>query len=870
MAAVPPPAAPGLTPASIKKYAGSAPINFRLILVNCLLIGGCGYVLYASVVRYNVALDDFDRVARTNVLTTRPCGLAVPRTKYMLESLNEISDGAFAEVKEESYVNRIQNALCGTGVVVNALRAGLQAKEIEEYDPDDDGLASNASVKAYVCACKSASCNAKEYGDFLRRVTHAYVLAAPAFERYEHGLVATLNCMRGNNPFADGVCANGELIRTQLTDAATNAMALLSGSDSEAYPRLHEQIYRLLALSVLEYRDRANNDGMCFKNTDAQVSPLALCQSKLAEYIASNKEQGAVLSKPNATKQLYYQRVAGTSTCDWSSATDSAETNPSMPAVRARKFGADYYLSTTTPVVGVCASMLEFGWLGRKRLFGIPDPASNAQWYPEHFGSGFSRWLAGWTYYGLYDANKGRAETYDKHTAFLDLKLFVGYKFASTSAWVLAVCIACGYLLTFGLTPFVKLIYVRCVRRTLTATKTDTIISKPLTTGGVAALVVTILVGLWVIFVDGGVSVPYSATTVCDDYALSGGPYVTIDERAPDGILGLVLIVIGTFLLMYMSLCRRTPRRSRVMPLNAVSLWPIFALIFIVLIAGLILMIVAGDEWWNRESTDVDGSDTKTTDDFEEIVGAILWALVVLGATAGLLAQRHMAANVMLNVPRGRIPVFAYAYAGGGLALTILAAVLLWPLFDCALEFEANEIVCGNDVEIKLRWTRFWGCVAWAASVIAIAFVIFSGYKVLFTTPRRGDAASQAFNRSKAAEIRLLAERRNQRRFGTAPAPPPAAPIRGLAAPGAAVLTGAMFDNDLSSDDDDDDAHSLDLEGTEGTLPPATLTANRVTFKLPNLGGTAATNATNAAPARVSGTVPAAFVVSPGGVPHAC
>jgi hypothetical protein len=779
-----PPAESELTQKSLEKYAGSAPINFRLVLVNCLLIGGCGYVLYASVVRYNVALDDFDHVARTNVNKTRPCGLAVPRTKYMLESLNEISDGAFAEVKEEGYVNRIQNALCGTNVVVNALRAGLQAKEILEFDPDDDGLAANASVKDYVCACKSASCNAKEYGDWLRRVTHAYVLAAPAFERYEHGMVGTLNCMRSNNPFAGSVCANADLIGTQLTDAATNAMTLLSGSDSEAYPRLHEQIYRLLALSVLEYRDRANNDGMCFKNTDAQVSPLALCKHKLAEYIAANKAQGDVLAKPNATKQLYYQRVAGTSTCDWSSTTDSAETNPSMPAVRARKFGPNYYLSTTTPVLGICASMLEFGWLGRKRLFGIPDPVSNAQWYPENFGSGFSRWLAGWTYYGLYDANKGKAETYDRHTAFLDLKLFVGYKFASTSAWVLAACVASGFLLAFGLTPFIKLLYVRFVRRQLTSTKTDTIISKPLTTGGVASLVVTILVGLWVIFVDGGVSVPYAATAVCDDYAFSGGPYVTVDERAPDGILGLLLVVIGTFLLIYMSICRRTPKRSRVMPLDAVSLWPIFTLIFIVLISGFILMIVAGDSWWNRESTDVDGSNTKTTDDFEEIIGAVLWGVAVLAATAGLLSQRHMAANVMLNVPLGKIPVFAYAYVGTGVALTILAAVLLWPLFDCSLEFESNEIVCGNDVEIKLRWTRFWGCVAWAASVIAIAFVIFSGcarslrlprlprsaptppaphaltstslcirYKVLFTTPRKDDAASKAFNRSKGASF---------------------------------------------------------------------------------------------------------------------
>ena len=78
------------------------------------------------------------------------------------------------------------------------------------------------------------------------------------------------------------------------------------------------------------------------------------------------------------------------------------------------------------------------------------------------------------------------------------------------------------------------------------------------------------------------------------------------------------------------------------------------------------------------------------------------------------------------------------------------------------------------------------------------------------------------------------------------------------------MLTGAVFDNDTMSSDDETD--SLDLEGSEGTLPPAPPLAGRVTFKLPPLGGAAPTNA---APARVSGTVPAAFVVGAGGV-HAC
>lgn len=755
---------PPITEKSILRYRNSAPINFRLILVNSLLIGGCAYVLYASISRYQTSLDDFDHVARTNALETRPCGLAVPRTKFLLESLNQIDDGAFAEFKEEPYVNRIENAMCGTTHLTNALRAGLQEKEILEHDTADGGAAARASVKEFLCACEGTSCNAKHYGDILRRITHAYVLSAPAFERYRSGVVDGGNCLRTNNPFASGVCAQSATIETELAEASANTMTILAGSATEPFPTIEKQLYRLLALSVIEYRDRERNGGTCFKNIDNSASPLALCQSKLSTYVGA---QGSPIADPTAARQTYYaDRVSTADACDWSAAAgDSLDSNPSMPNERARKFGTDYYEASTTPVMAVCLSMHEFGWFDRKRLFGLPDPVSEAEFYPEHSGSGFARWLAGWFYYGLYDTNKHKAETFDKHTAYLDLKLFVGYKFASTVAWVLAACLASGYLLVFALVPFTKLLYIRLIRKQLTDTRTDTIVSKPLTTGGYVALGVTMLVGLWVIFVDGGPNVPYPATAQCDDYAIAGGPYVTTDERSPDGLLGLVLIILASFVLLYMGFCRRVPKRQRVMPLNLVSLWPMFALILLILLAGFILLIVAGDEWWNRESTDVDGSDQKTTSDFEEVVAAVLWGLIIMAAATGMWSQRHMAANTMLNVPRGKLPVFAYGFVGIGVALAIVAAVLLWPLFDCQVELERNELVCGNDVEVRLKWGRFWGCVAWFSSVVAIFFVIFSGYKVLFTTPRRGDAASIVYNRSKDQEIRALADQNNRERF---------------------------------------------------------------------------------------------------------
>jgi hypothetical protein len=848
MAAVPPPAVPVVTQQSVLRYRGSPPINFRLLLVNTVLIGGCSYVIYASIVRYYQALSDFDNVARTSPVGVAPCGLAVPRTKFMLESLNEISDGAFAEVDESAYVERVRGALCAATQPVDALRAGLQAAEIEAYS--DDGASAHASVDAYVCSCKDASCNANAYGDFKRRLAHAYVLAAPAFA--VHNKAGTGSCLGANSPFpTDTQCPSASTVSTQLDAAATDTIGLLTGTATN-YPETYLMLYRLLALSVAEYYDRTSNNGGCFKNGNAAANALTFCTSALSGVTGATG--GSAAATP--ATQAYYANLKTAAACGYE-ANDQTATPPDMPGERDRKFTADY--ATTQPALAICASMLEFGWLGRKRLFGLPDPVAEAEWFSEHAGSSFSRWLAGWTYYGVFDRNKGRAETGTAHTGYLDLKLYVGYKYASTTAWVLAACIAAGYLLSFALVPFIKVVYIRLVRRAVTNTRTDTILSRPLGTGGFIALFTTIVVGLWIIFVDGGMNVPYATTTTCTDYRAAGGPFVTTDERAPDGLLGLILLILGTGVLLYMSFCRKPPREQRIIPLNPFPIWPLFALIVIVLVAVIILMVVAGDDWWVKESTNIGGATSKLTQDFEEIIFAALWALLLLALLTGLLAQRHMAANTLLNVPRGRLPTFAYAWAGGGLALAVGAAVLLWPLFDCSLQVESNEIICGNDVEYKVRWERFWGCVAWFASLVAILFVVFAVYRTVLNTPRRSDAASQAFNRSKDAEIRLLAERRNQRRFGTTPASLPAAPVGGLAAP-----TGAAFD---LSDYDDDDADSLDLEGTEGTLPPAQATANRISFKLPLLGGAPQTGG---APARAVGTVPAAFVVAPSGVTHAC
>ena len=775
--------------ASVRRYAGSAPINFRLIAINTFVVLGCSYVLVTSLTRYSAALDDLDTVAKTSVLGATPCGMAVPKLKFLFQSLKEIGDDAFSEDQEADYIDRAKNAMCSQSSAHNAIRSALQAPEIlddccSEYPTTDSRYRSptqlNEAVKDYVCACGTETCtNGHGYGDMIRRIHHAYVLAAPAFAVYVDSNNTGNTCLSPNDPFSETSCATDNAairqnIHDELVDAAANSFKILAGkSATEApWPTVSRMLFRLMALAIVEYHDRKNNNGGCFANSAATpTAPVQFCIDKLAA--SSTRPLGDAWPGgcADAAEHKYYdERVRNADSCNWTAATGSVSTITPLWTQRSRKFSDKYAEQGTLPVYAICSSMLEFGLLDRKRLFGLPDPIGEYEFYAEHMGSSFSRWLAGWGYWGLFDANKDKAQVSDKHTAYLELKLYLGYRFAVTSAWVMAALIACGYLLAFATVPFAKLLYVRLVRRTLTNTPTDTIVLKPPGTPEYVALSTTALVGLWSSFVDPASPTPYVTTSSCADYAMHGGPYATIEHRSKTGLLGLTLILLGFGFLLYTIACRRPPKRKRIMPLNPFPIWPIIGLILTVIVAVLLLMIRAGNDWWERESMRLDGSNTKTTTDFEDIIAAVIFVMLCLGLLTGVLNQRHMVANLMLNVPRGRIPVFAYCWVAAGFTIAGLAAFFAFPLFDCSIAFTTNELICGDGTETEIVWNYFWGCVAFAACIAAILFVFFAAYKTLFTTPRKNDPATAAFNKSKDAEIAAL----NARRFGTAP---PVAPV---------------------------------------------------------------------------------------------
>ena len=505
---------PEYNQASVRRYAGSSPINIRMLLVNSLLIGGCVFVILSALDSYNVAKADFERVSRvvatTNTSgTMKPCGLGVPRTLYLMQSLKGIASDPFVEPNEAPDVTRIRNAFCGTEVVTDALRSALLTTAIpdscclEGASPTEKQESMKTAVKTYLCSCDSetttfcASSSDKrgKYGDILRRLKHAYVLAAPAFAIY-----ADTKCTRNKDPFSaaavTGACLQERTVREQLDEAANNTMNILS-ANSLTWPTDAEMLYRLLALSVVEHFDRRENGGQCFRNANNE-DPVAFCTSILVSSKAAGRPFGTTATSgcANASKQPYYTHILESSTCGWTSGTDADTIRPAEPTRMDRKFSAEY--ETATPVIAACASQLEFGLMDQRRLFGLIDPVVEFEPNDPYFNNSFATFLSSWAYSGLYLAHVEKTMTLKFHSPYNHLKLFLAYRYATTSSWVFAAVLSCGYLGAFAVVPLIKLLYIRLIRRTVTSSKTGTIVVKPAGTPEFIALGTVLVIGTWV------------------------------------------------------------------------------------------------------------------------------------------------------------------------------------------------------------------------------------------------------------------------------------------------------------------------------------------------------------------------------------
>ena len=763
-------------------YANSAPINFRLLLVSVLMLGASLFVVFDINDRHVLALGDLERVATLpNAATSTPCGLAVPTTVALLQGMGRlVGDDAFTDVNEVTFVDRVHGGICSTSSDSSALRAILQEQTVPEACCTLNDTALEATTEA---AVKELFCGRREVdaimGDFVRRVKHAYVLAGPAFARLKDA-----NCLTVYDPFGAAVCTLAEardLIATEVTAAADTSMPILNGKTaSEApFPSLTKMLYRLLLLSVVEYRDRTLNNGLCFQNRDRATltTPKALCDAMLADSAPRITAIGPLNGIPQPSSRTYYvERIAQEAGCEWDPAIGTeAERKKLEPPVRdPRRFSADY--ASANDVVAACSATLAFGYLDRRRLFGIPDIVSDVEPFSPLFSNGFTRWVGGWTYWATYGSNKAKvvAET---HTSYLDLKLYLGYRVAATSAFTWAGMCAAGYFLGFSGAPLLKLLYVRCIRSLVDPTaKTKTIVSRPLGSVQYLALITALVVGLWIVFIDPAGEQPVVVDNTCETYRSNGGPFSTTRNRNRAGITGVFLASISAGLILFLSACRRPLPKGSFIPLAPFPIAPPIALVLIYVIILLILAILVADTWWAAESISVSASIStrKSTADLEEVLTIGKWTLLLLGGWVGLLQQRHLAANAALAVARGKPVVFVYLYSASAIALPGIAAGIAWPLFGCEVGSGAsNGLICGDEAS-SVQAARILGGIAFFVNILAVAFSLFAAFR-LTKVPRSDSQALAVFNKSKELKVAELARGLNDAQRGAVAGAPPIA-----------------------------------------------------------------------------------------------
>ena len=735
--------------ASLKRYEASAPVNYRVIFISTALLAGCSFVVGETFKRFKIVKGDFDLVNRLSDSEVVPCGLAIPRMRFIMQSLQHIGDDPFSEHTDATLALMGKQSFCEAETAVNAIRVAFQQPGITPlYDNEltIEREASNVNVRDFVCKCTRGRCGGGDHGDALRNLNHSYVLAAPAFVKYAENLGSTdltnPHCMGDatTNPFGSARCQQSSFVNNELTEAALNTPELLNGVvDVEKLPDVSEMLYRLTALAVLEYYDRTENGGKCFSNTN-KFNATFLCDSIISSKATEVVPTTAIT---RASQHTYYKNILldERTTCD----------GPEAPIIRNRTFGKDY--GHLKPAIAICASTLEYGLLDIKRLYGIPDPVGEFEFASGHFGNSFTRWLAGVAYYGLYFNNANKIVA-DWHTARIHLKLYLGYRLAATAAWAFAAVLACGYVLAYAATPLIKLLYKRIAQRfLLPAAQVSTITLKPLGAAEFACTGAAVVAGLWLLFVDPAAHSPYFYASTCTDYATHGGTFPSIAKRRPVGVVAATLTAMPALLVIHLLIFRKKPKNTRIMPLAPFPVYPVVVLIVLVLAFLVILCVDAGNEWWSYAKISALGESPGALESFERIIDTALIVLLALGALLGILNQRSLAANSAMNVPAGRVPIFAALWCGAAFAASTVATAFSFKFVDCSIKHGIDDIICGDSSTFL---TRFLGVVIFTLCGSTIFIVFFASFKLLYEVPRSTDARDATFGLTKRQKLEQL------------------------------------------------------------------------------------------------------------------
>jgi len=741
--------------------------NIAYILKCIAVVGAISWFVFIATEHFFRVSGDFAELSSITEAPL-PCGLAVPLPNELMSGTG-LRPGGLGRPRTPSDTARsIQLALCAGATVQEALKTLFAAV-------GHTLNASTSSAEATTEAiCAVDAWNLPIYGDPLHRIARAYVRASPAFVQLKSYGV---ELMGSHHPFpSEGTtCANYNQVGAQLMAAADTAVVY---GTAGSLPSPHEMLYRLLALSVVGYSDRASNSGRTFGNTNKKTAQ-AFCEDVLAAplFPASDDctvcQHGVNMFCKDDPKNLIgqygdyiYYAYGNDGTChdDFAddrgfryghdcadcggrccTATDNCATAnkddtscacygkaendafvtatgaacqaswlpPPPPATvtalvqqNERGFNALYReqpscpndavlnpeelspppppplppgmnfpivsMSTSTDAaLAHCIKSLEFGAWDQARLFGMPD-------FELPMGAVL---LSDFTEIGTLLSNLLRTAGYStprtasgaETVPTLDLRLYVGYRFAAALVWLTSSFCLAGYLLAFAGVPLVVIV----VRRVGVRGQDVLPLHPPAPSNLLLAAALTAVAVLaWMLLVDPLPEVPYVYSASCADYTLSGGPFSSSYHRVDLFIPTLVFAGGAVLGPIYVYALRRVMRpRAPKRFLNGGALLAVLAITLTVLVLLVIQTGRSMQQWvdvatlTNIAVSDVQAAASLVIKDAEVLIlSAISWASVVGG-----LSSRW----AIVGKSRLIYVVWAAMVLGGAWAPIVLTSVTL-------------------------------------------------------------------------------------------------------------------------------------------------------------------------------------------------
>lgn len=384
-------------------------------------------------------------------------------------------------------------------------------------------------------------------------------------------------------------------------------------------------------------------------------------------------------------------------------------------------------------VLDACTHNLQWGLWDQARLFGMPDVVEKFQTGPReatafHLAKDREILLN-----ALFTRPLNQSGILSTQPAFV-MKLWSAYRLTATTISVSMASAALGYYAGFSVLPLAMQGLARLPWCKGERTNGEIVIYRPEKQSKIdwVTFVVSLLVGLWVVFLDPSHQVSYYTSDDCGAHMTerSVGAYLTTDARRnydidADWVLGWIVLVTAGFGLLGLrvakallgsptttELTRRADEARNTAPNNAAATNVILMLTVINLSLTASIVTIRGDKWFRSTQDETVAAQTPHAEWLGHECEIFVYIGLVYGIAVGACAQRW----AVMRFPDLVKVVWAAAVSAG-----LLAPIFL-RIFIMEEEY-SNGSLWGNDDE---TFTQALIVITNIVSFVSIVPVFFS------------------------------------------------------------------------------------------------------------------------------------------------